>query len=394
MSPLFAALFVVAPTHAHQGFTDTIERVESMVYDSNAQSLVQRQGLSLVNVTWEDTGRYKNSVWGPNISDMTIGVRDRNGALHPMPVIRFDNFHDRTADVDSDAFWLKVGNARGQELRAVSLADVLQNTRAYLHDSASWGARHAGLWTARDEEVLVSAQAALLPIPRQGKATFTPVIYNYQSYPGNPAVLTIVATREGTSVQVVENRNGYMSEPLFFNMNGERAPFEATRLSDFNRNQGGPSVGANSPEAAGLSAVLVIQVPLKHQAPRYDLDIGDSMAMEAPMPSAPPQAKMRSTESAVVSHGKPEGPFAEVRGLSIERDTRFPVRVTVQFYQATTSGTLTQADVVRMKRLIDGVYAQGNRVGSLVTQGPTGRATEWVPETIPEVRWANPGFEW
>ena len=47
--------------------------------------------------------------------------------------------------------------------------------------------------------------------------------------------MTIVATREGTSIQVVENDSGYMSEVLYFNENGERAPFTATRLTDFKK---------------------------------------------------------------------------------------------------------------------------------------------------------------
>ena len=69
-----------------------------MVQDTETQRLARRHGLSLVNVTWEDTGRSKGRP-GPNISDMTIGVRDSRGRLHPMPVFRFDNFHDQTADI-------------------------------------------------------------------------------------------------------------------------------------------------------------------------------------------------------------------------------------------------------------------------------------------------------
>ena len=52
----------------------------------------------------------------------------------------------------------------------------------------------------RDSHVLVSAQACFLPIPPDGIAEFNPVLFNYQSYAGDPAVLTILATREGTSI--------------------------------------------------------------------------------------------------------------------------------------------------------------------------------------------------
>jgi len=400
MSILLAALLFAPDANAGRSFESTISRVESMVWEPGAQALVQRHGLSLVNVTWEDTGRYKGSSVGPNISDMTIGVRDSAGQLHPMPVIRFDNFNDKTADVDSSRFWLKVGNTRGDDLQTVSLASVLQETKAYLHDSSSWAGDESGLWIDRDEEVLVSAQAAMLPIPEDGEATFTPVIYNYQSTPGNPAVLTIVATREGTSIQVVENDSGYMSEPLYFNADGERAPFTATRLSDFLETGEGEASGIapDSPEAEGLSAVLVIQVPLKQKAqPREQWqlfgDMGD-MAM-APMAAGAPMEKVaRSFESAVISHGDTEGPFSEINDLNIERDDRFPVRVTVQFYKATTSGTLTDADVADIRSQIDRVYDGGNAVGSLVTDGYTDRSTEWVDQPDEGANWANPTWSW
>jgi hypothetical protein len=32
--------------------------------------------LQILNLTWEDTARFKGSAVGPNISDMTIQVRD------------------------------------------------------------------------------------------------------------------------------------------------------------------------------------------------------------------------------------------------------------------------------------------------------------------------------
>lgn len=377
-----------------QGLDHTIRTVEGMVWNENAQRMVQRHGLSLVNVTWEDTGRSKGSSVGPNISDMTIGVRDQQGALHPMPVIRFDNFNDKTADVKADKFWVLSGNAKGEELAPTRLSDLLSDVRSHLHDPRSWKGKHESLSNSRDSHVLVSAQAALLPVPKSGEATFTPVIYNYQSSPGNPAVLTMVATREGTSIQVVENDEGYMSEPLFFNADGKRAPFTATRLSDF-KAQGGDATtpGDAVTQDAGLDTVLIIQVPLKHTSPRFqgygdlfneDYDMAPSMAAES----------TRSIEQAVIGHGAVEGPFTEINNLSIERDPRFPVRVTVQLYKATTSGTVTDADVADIRAQIDRIYSEGDYVGSLVTGGMTERPTEWVHPQRPHATWARPWTSW
>src|SRR5262249_10854205 len=66
-------------------------------------------------------------------------------------------------------------------------------------------------------------------------------------------------------------------------------------------------------------------------------------------------------------------------GLTIERDPRFPVRVTVQFYQATSNGVLATADVKALRAQIKKVYGMADYVGSLVV--PTGadraRPTNW-----------------
>ena len=53
--------------------------------------------LQVLTLTWEDTGRFKNSAVGPNISDMTIQVQQTKPGtnevhLANMPVIRHDNF--------------------------------------------------------------------------------------------------------------------------------------------------------------------------------------------------------------------------------------------------------------------------------------------------------------
>ncbi|MFZ5482039.1 MAG: hypothetical protein ACOZNI_35085 [Myxococcota bacterium] len=390
---------IAATAFAETRFDTAIQRVEQMVWDEDVRRMVARHGLDVVNVTWEDTGRSKGSAWGPNISDMTIGVRDARGALHPMPVVRFDNFHDTTADLRSDRFWLRVGNEDGGRLRSVTLADVLQETRSFLSDPGSWRGRRSSLWADRDEDVLVSAQACFLPIPRSGEATFTPVLYNYQSYADNPAVLTIVATREGTSMQVVENEGGYLSEVLWFNEDGERAPFTATRLSDF-RAQGGDATSTGHEK--GLDMVLVIQVPLKQKAPppRHDLwGAGGAWEMEesAPMAAASKSADS-DVEQAVIGHGETEGPHKEIADLDIERDPRFPVRVTVQFYKATSTGEVTDADIRDIRRQIDRVYADASYVGSLVSDGYTGRSTEWVtPRRVdpsPTAVWADPYWSW
>lgn len=399
-----AAVLASAPAQATRrgpGIDQTIARVEAMPFDADVRRLAAAQGLDVVNVTWEDTGRWSGSSVGPNISDMTIGVRDAAGALHAMPVFRFDNFTDVTADLPADDFWLPVGNAWGRDaLRAVPLSDVLTDTRRFLHDPRSWSGDEPGLWAERDATVLVSAQACFLPVPAAGEATFTPVLYNYQSRPDHPAVLTIIASRQGTSMQVIENDQGYLSEPLFFNADGERAPFTAVRQSDVRSGRvdagpGGPLSAAGEDSA---NVVLVVQVPLKQEAvDRWStlaegFGAGDFAAAPAANRSA--QHAVSDVEDAVIGHGPAEGPHKELNGLEIERDPRFPVRVTVQFYKATSNGVVTADDVAALRRSIDRVYADASWVGSLVTEAPRGRPTDWRRTPTANATWARPVGAW
>ena len=270
------ASFPVMPSFAAPpgDYAAVLGATENMVGDPNVQRLAQERGLNVVNVTWEDTGRYKGSSVGPNISDMTIQIQEkrRDGTfMHLMPVIRFPNFEDTTGDVPLDRFSLLVGNEDGKGLRRVTLKDFLGDIRSYLTDPRSWKGDKKSLLAPRDSHALVSAQAAFLPIPKGGEATFNPVLFNYQSYQGDTAVLTILATREGTSVTIIDNvRDGFdgggvWGQRLFFNQHGQRASLTGKRESEHvevsERVTETPS-GPKSGDQTGLNMVLLIQVPV------------------------------------------------------------------------------------------------------------------------------------
>jgi hypothetical protein len=376
-------------------YREAIHKTAAMAGNGDAQSLANRLGLQVLNLTWEDTGRYKGSSVGPNISDMTIQVGLQNPAnrqfeVSCMPVIRFPNFSDVSCDLDPRDFTVLVGNQIGSPLRRISLYDLLKDPTRYMHNPEEWKGSKKSLLAARDSKVLVSAQACFLPVPKSGKATFNPVLFNYQSYQQNPAVLTILATREGTSMTIIDNvRDGFSSgsawgQRLFHNENGMRASFTGERISDFKthskpdpRNE---SSGHKSSES-GMNMVLLIQVPLKQkEMRRAGLGGGgaDFESLAAPAGATKEAAREKSdVENAVIGHGELEGPFTETDNLKIERDDRFPVRVTVQFYKATSNGVVEAQDLNEIKAQIDRVYAMSDFVGSLVTQGETGRVTEY-----------------
>jgi hypothetical protein len=386
--------------HAQRFYPSVIDRTTGMVRDPAAQQLAARHGLTILDLTWEDTGRFKESAVGPNISDMTIQVQyrdpDAGGTqLACMPVIRFPNFSDLTGDVPLDRFFLLVGNEKGRPLEKISLRELLGDLRRYLHAPSSWAGERTSLLAERDIHVLASAQACFLPIPSEGLAEFNPVLFNYQSSQGNPAVLTILATREGTSITVIDNVRDAWAEGmtwgqrLFFNQDGQRAIFTARRKSDFvaDLEKYRPAGDHGPVEVAdGLNMVLLIQVPLKHKElePRKGgafaellccADAGVCMDFDS------------DVEDAVIGHGEAEGPFTEIDGLAIERDERFPIRVTVQFYKATSNGVVNEQDLAEIAGQIERVYREADYVGSLVLEADTGRPTEHQGEKVEPPGW-------
>ncbi|MFO0587817.1 MAG: hypothetical protein U0441_09770 [Polyangiaceae bacterium] len=379
-----------------------VQKVAGMVSDSNVSSLASRRGLGVMNVMWEDTGRSVGSSVGPNISDLTLQVRynDASGRSQSalMPVIRFPNFSDRTGDVAADKFFVRVGNERANKgpLRTVALSEVLKDVKSFasMPDSILGS---GDMTAARDTHYLVSAQAVFLPIPKQGKAEFNPVLFNYQSFPGSPAVLSILVTREGTSVRVIENSPEDASasvgngQEIYFNNHGQRAAFTAERKSDVEAriaSQGGPQTESDRTALAkGADVLFLIQVPLMQAARRFAppmpmaTNAGMGPAAPAAKASAAPmadEAERSDVEQAVLGHGPNLGPFNEGHGLRLVRDPKFPIRITVQFYKATSNGVVDASDLDGISKSIGGVYEHADFVGSLVLpEDDARRPTAW-----------------
>lgn len=401
-----------------------VQKVANMVGDERAYDLAEAYRLSILNVLWEDTGRWEGSSVGPNISDVTIeveGFRDgRKGKAartYLMPVLRHENYTDKTADVKMDKILIPVGNqAKNGQLALISLSELLKDPTPYLSNADKGKIKGGTLWAKRDTHALVSAQHAFLPVPKEGKATFWPVIFNYQSSKKNPAVLTILVTRQGTSMTIIDNNRDTVTggdswgQRLYFNNAGEKAPLIAERMTDVKAK----GVTANGENAQDLNddanVLMLIQVPLEYrQAVRASANTAmppappPKMADKAGGMAAPSatQAQRRTREApdidtAVLGHGPSEGPYTELDGLTIARDRRFPVRVTLQFYQATSNGIVGKENIKAMAQQIRKVYGKGDYVGSLVV--PSGvdrlRPTNWTGvTTAPLFAWTDfPGL--
>ena len=68
-------------------------------HDQGFMQLVRDQKFFPVKISWEDIGRYENSVWGDRISDVGIWVRlneaDPASAKLALSVRRDSNFRDK-----------------------------------------------------------------------------------------------------------------------------------------------------------------------------------------------------------------------------------------------------------------------------------------------------------
>jgi hypothetical protein len=388
-----------------------------MTGDERVSGMVEQRGLSILDVLWEDTGRWLGSSVGPNISDVTIEVEmtvDGKKRTALMPVIRRPNFSDVTGDVSLDKIRIPVGNQvngwkAGDSLATINLRDFLAEPARYLTLPQNGTIKGGSLLARRDSHALVSAQATFLPVPAQGTATFWPVIFNYQSSRRNPAVLTLLVTRQGTSATIIDNVRdglgnlglGSWGQRLFLNVGGQRAPLTAERLSQVERT----GVTSNGEAAASLgedaNLLMLVQIPLHYRQPRRHAAKGVAAASAlggfgpgagAPVPqtaASPAKDKRESrrsdVETAVLGHGPDMGPYTELDGLTIERDPRFPVRVTIQFYQATSNGVLSAANIKTLAAQIGRVYRSADYVGSLVTPraGEPARPTAWSGTSPP-----------
>lgn len=204
---------------------------------------------------------------------------------------------------------------------------------------------------------------------------------------------------------VVENWSGDQSyqqwgQQLFFNDEGQQTTFTGERRSTVKERieSGRAKKGDAGALDAGSDMVMIIQVPLVHDEPTWGYD--DAPMAESAAPPAPsaaggladasssaPASKRRASsdvETAVVGHGEKLGPVREFAGNSLRRDERFPIRVTVQFYRATSNGVVNESDLADVKRDIDRVYANGDFVGSLVVpKDDRPRPTAWTRSRTP-----------
>lgn len=367
-------------------------KVVNILNDHTTQDLLNAYGLRAHSITWEDTARTKGSCWGPNISDMTLTIRDGNKL---MPVIRKPNFSDVTDDVPIENFRLMVGNETGSSRKILSLEEYLKNISKYLPDND----KRLNLYDSRDSVVLTSSQCCVIPVDKS-TTEFAVQLFNYQSSNNSPAVLVILVTKDGTSTQIIQSSN----QKLFFNDNGKARWFTAERLQDYReRNTGQTQEKVNSYKEMKSNeklenTIMMIQVPLKvanqtRTSGLYDMGLSyesKGLSMFNCENSARRECKSyfcsvrqkckreegRGMDMGMVGLGTINGDFIGTKGLKLERDTRFPIRCTFQYYRVTDKESISEHDIQDIASQLSQATNKAVASGSLVSNPDTGRTTE------------------
>jgi len=355
--------------------TSLTQKIANIAYNSNLQKIAREYNLNINSVTWEDTGRFKGSCWGPNISDMTLKL-DKEHIL--LPVIRRPNFSDETADLPIKNFTLMTGNEKGdKQLKKVSLRDYLQNKEGYIKD-VNGNPVKSLLCEERDEVILTSAQYCILPL-NKGTCEFNVNLYNYQSSSSSPGVLVIVASSQGSSAQAIYGG----TTALYFNNKGKAANYVAERLKDERERLGKAIEGKMDKDEQERNALFIYQIPLKITSRTRCDDYGGIMladCIESESFSVNKKCLSRDTrgmDNAVIKVGNTHSDFKGITSAEIERDPQFPIRCTVQFYKVTDEEDVPVEEFKEMAQNIERIYKSTDQSGSLVT-GNSNRKTEWV----------------
>jgi hypothetical protein len=391
--------------------TMTIKEISQLNNIRSNNDLANAYGLKIQTVSWEDTARTKGSCWGPNISDLTLMVENT-----PMNMIRKPNFSDITADIPHENFTVTVGNETNSgNLTRIPLKEYVQNITKY---NEIEGYNKIELWDERDDSLLISAQCCLLPSNETTHETeFCPRMYNYQS-----AVLVIVSTSQGTSSCILSNR-----ENLYFNRNGRKVSYLAKRLKQDRKERGVELEGKMTSEEEDRNAIIIYQIPLKSQqwgrsgsfgscggtglskisgtltvsggtaiyknltlcssndfgvsnnsvnTSFYCSNSGSSVPLSVDTGRIKKKSKNIGIDDAMLQvSDKDQGKFEKLDASKLIRDTRFPIRVTYQFYKVTDTTVLNESDFDYISNKINNIYNKAKDKGSLVLN-TTSRPTE------------------
>lgn len=345
---------------------------------------VGRAGFHPVKISWEDIGRHANSVWGDRISDVGIWVREdeRNpqSAKLALSVRRDGNFRDKVLMVPSER--IKVHVKEGGRIVEKTLPQRLGEL---------------GLASlTRDRNVIVSNQFAIVPVPSRAMRGAWPegvpprAAFTFSIYPYGSTNFVITDVIEGSSDAIVGPGNHQL---LFSNVNGQKAPFTASRAEDrqdllkLERELKAQGMDVD------VQRYYLIQVPLKRHVrglqtsqmgtppfPRHEhlVEVVASTGYSAqPVPAPMADASSVSFKKAAkeeraglskvaIGTGETEGGYFVGHGWRGQRADE-PIRVTVVYF-VTPVGKVTGKDMEAFTKAFQQWDSQAIWGGSFVTK--------------------------
>jgi hypothetical protein len=373
----------------HTYFNDTV----NLWNQSGFMNLMGQHSFFPVKISWEDIGRYENSVWGDRISDVGIWVRqdehDASSARLALSVRRDSNFRDKVLMVPSER--IKIHVKEGGRTVEKTLPQRLAELGLASHN--------------RDRNVVVSNQFAIVPVPAANmrgawsRGTAPRSAFTFSIFPYGSTNFVITDVIEGSHEAVVGPGT---HQELFANIGGLKAPFTASRAEDrpdllrLERDLKAQGMDVD------VQRYYLIQVPLRRDAPRiqtsnmgtppleqawngpayvtYGGVAGRLAAPLAPMPGMASGSSAQMEKQAelarsiagagldrvAIGHGDAEGHYfmgAGYRGARAEE----PIRVTVVYF-VTPVGRISTRDLETFTRAFAQWDSQAIWGGSFVTK--------------------------
>lgn len=306
---------------------DVLTRVKELVDNQSSQSLAHNSGLSIQELSREDTVRDK----GFCLVDITLQVQDQSGKDHCLPVIRKENFFSSISDALLESFKVQVENETDPgKMTTISLKEYLQNISQYSNHRQISGS----LLAERDEKGIIhGVQTCLLPAEKE-EVEFTVALFNYQFCEKNPALLIIVASSEGTSAQIVDNEKIRKGQKFDFNQVGKQFSYLAQKKEEL-----------SSEQEMERKKLLIVQIPLQVETPAFDPSYADCVQTGGIVFGIDRGIAGLGLDNEQNGAEEAHREILDSHGSNVKRDPQLPIQVTTQFYKVTTEGTITQQDM-------------------------------------------------
>lgn len=321
-------------------------------------AVVAEKKFSPVKISWEDIGRDVGSSVGSRISDVGIWVRkdekDPKSAKLALTVRRDQNFRDKVLVVPAEK--IKIHGKVDGKMTEVTLPAKLKELGLTSKD--------------HDKNVIVSNQFSIVPVPAKemgevSKAGVPPrSAFNFSIYPYGSSNFVITDVIEGSSNAVV---SGSGHQNLFANVDGQKAPFTASRAADRKDLVKLEKELKKQGMDVDVQRYYLIQVPLKSGANITPSNMGeppmerggwggmpfafsafesasDGMMLESlAAPRSMARAASAGLDKVAIGTGDTEGPYSEGSGYRGQRAEE-PIRVTVCYF-VTPKGEVTAKDM-------------------------------------------------